>query len=70
MTQGFEENYGAHNNATIILSTDERASIGDERGRGPPTFLHPAQTGRQGSILLDLQWQQRASLSRLMIATQ
>jgi hypothetical protein len=42
MAQGSEKDYRAHISATIILSPDERASIGDDRRRGPPSFLLPA----------------------------
>jgi hypothetical protein len=53
MTIGLKKDYRAYNNVTIILSADERASKGDDRGRGPPSFLLRARTGCLGSILLD-----------------
>jgi hypothetical protein len=46
------------------------ASIGDDQGRGLPKFLPLAQTGLRDSILLHYLWQRRASLSRLIVATQ
>jgi hypothetical protein len=69
MTKWSEKDYRAHNNAMIILSADERVPTGDDRGRGPPSFLLPARTGRRGSILLDHLWQRRASLSLIIVAT-
>jgi hypothetical protein len=45
-------------------------SIGDDRGRGLPSFLPLAQTSLLDFIWLLHLWQQKASLSRLMVATQ
>jgi hypothetical protein len=53
----------------VIPSVDERASTGEDQGRGPPSFLLPARTGHRCSILQDYLWQRSASLSKLMIAT-
>jgi hypothetical protein len=46
------------------------ASAGNDQGRGLPSFPLPARTSRRGSILLLHLWQRKASLSKLMIATQ
>jgi hypothetical protein len=46
------------------------ASTGDDQGRGLPSFLPFSRTGLWDTILLHILWQQRASLSRLMVATQ
>jgi hypothetical protein len=67
---GLKKNYKASSITTFILSTAWMASTGDDRGRGTPSFLPLAWTGRWDSILLLHIWNWKASLSRLVDATQ
>jgi hypothetical protein len=70
MTPESEKDYRASNIIAFILSTAGTASTGDDRRRGMPSFLPLARTVLLDSILLDHLWLQKASWSRLMVATQ
>jgi hypothetical protein len=71
MTHASEKDYRACSNTSFILSVAWTASTGADRGRGLPSFLPPAWTGLLDSIrLLVYLCQRKASLSRLMVATQ
>jgi hypothetical protein len=70
MTPGSKIDYRANSITAIILSAAWIASTSDDRRRYLPSFLLPARIGHQGSILWLHLWQRRASLSRLVVATQ
>jgi hypothetical protein len=70
-TPGSKKDYRACINTSFILSVAWSATTGADRGRGLPRFLHPSQTGLLDPIrLLVHLWQWKASLNRLMVATQ
>jgi hypothetical protein len=70
MTPGSEKDYRTSSVTTFILSVASMASTGDDRRRDLPSFPLLDQTGRRGSILLLHLWKQKASSSRLIVATQ
>jgi hypothetical protein len=71
MTPRSKKNYRACNNTSFILRTAWTVSSSTDRGRGLPSFLPPARTGLLDSIqLLVHLWKWKASLSRLLAATQ
>jgi hypothetical protein len=70
MTPTSQKDYRASNITTFILSTAWTTSTGNDRRRDLPSIPLLARTGRRGTILLLHQWQWKASLSRLMVATQ
>jgi hypothetical protein len=70
MTARSEIDYKASSITVFIPSVTGTASTGDDKMRGLPSFPLLARTGHRGSILLLHLWQQKASLSRLMVATQ
>jgi hypothetical protein len=67
---GLKKDYRTNSITTIILSTAWMASTGEDRRRDLPNFLLPARTGHRSSIMWLHLWQWKASLSRLMVATQ
>jgi hypothetical protein len=71
MILGSEKDYRACSNTSFILNAASTTSTGPDRGRGMPSFLPHARTSLPDSIrLLFHLWQWKASLSRLMVATQ
>jgi hypothetical protein len=71
ITPGSEKDYRASSNTSFILSVAWMASTGTHHGRGMSSFLPLAQTGLLDSNWpLVYLWQQKASFSRLMVATQ
>jgi hypothetical protein len=70
ITPRSEKDYKASNIIVFILSVAWTASTGDDRRRDLPSFLPLAWASHQGSIMLLHLWQQKASWSRLMVATQ
>jgi hypothetical protein len=70
MTPESEKDYRTSSITTFILSVASMASTCDDRRSDLPSFPLLARISRRGSILLLPLWKQKASLSRLIVATQ